>query len=222
MQRRLRNVQRHVQSCCFVNANITFFLPFSLPSPSSLLKLAIVVILKFATMVTWRHTCPFHWRMVANVIGVLHDLTYTDRILRQRSHLVPVQGARVRYSLAERVGTNVNTDCFFQVPTLKFRPQKWTQAGCLCAYRGHSTALFLLLSWCFKMESGGAKRSSYNTHIHISGTQSLNTAQFCASNQALVPRHQVWRAAKDAFTFSARALVPGHSTKWCFVQTLGT
>ena len=26
------------------------------------------------------------------------------------------------------------------------------------------------------MESGGAKRSSYNTHNHISGTQSLNTA----------------------------------------------
>ena len=36
VQRRLRNVQKsvmHVQSCCFA------FLPFSLPSPSSLLKL---------------------------------------------------------------------------------------------------------------------------------------------------------------------------------------
>ena len=162
-------------------------------------------------MVTWRYTCPFYYRMVANVIGVLHDLTYTDRVLRQRSYL-----------LTSQVDTNVNTDCFSQVPTLKIREKKWTQAGCLCAYRGQSTALFLLLSWCVKMESGGAKRSSYNTHSHISGTQRLNAAPFCAGTQALVPRHQVWRAAKDAFTFSARELVPGHGTKWCVVQTLGT
>ena len=37
------------------------------------------------------------------------------QILRQRSHLVPGHGARVRYSLS----TNVNTP-FFQVPTLEF------------------------------------------------------------------------------------------------------
>ena len=28
--------------------------------------------------------------------------------------------------------------------------------------------------------------------------------------------------SKGAFTFSARALVPRHGTKWCFVHTLGT
>ena len=42
VQRRLRNVQKsvmHVQICCFVNLNLLAFLPFSLPSPSSLLKL---------------------------------------------------------------------------------------------------------------------------------------------------------------------------------------
>ena len=42
VQRRLRNVQKsvmHVQSCC--SANLCFFLPLSLPSPSSLLKLPI-------------------------------------------------------------------------------------------------------------------------------------------------------------------------------------
>ena len=40
VQRRLRNVQKSVQSCCFANLNLLcFFFPFSLPSPSSLLKL---------------------------------------------------------------------------------------------------------------------------------------------------------------------------------------
>ena len=41
-QRRLRNVQKsvmHVRSCCFVQSKPIVFLPFSLPSPSSLLKL---------------------------------------------------------------------------------------------------------------------------------------------------------------------------------------
>ena len=41
VQRRLRNVQKsviHVQGCCFANPNLLFFLPFSLPSPSSLLS----------------------------------------------------------------------------------------------------------------------------------------------------------------------------------------
>ena len=42
VQRRLRNVQKsvmHVQSCC--SANLLLFLPLSLPSPSSLLKLPV-------------------------------------------------------------------------------------------------------------------------------------------------------------------------------------
>ena len=43
LQRRLRNVQKSV---CFASINRLFFLPFSLPSPSLLLKLSIVVILK--------------------------------------------------------------------------------------------------------------------------------------------------------------------------------
>ena len=41
VQRRLKNVQKsvmHVQSCCFTNLNLVLFFPFSLPSPSSLLK----------------------------------------------------------------------------------------------------------------------------------------------------------------------------------------
>jgi len=51
MKRRLRYVQKsviHVQSCYFANINFILvpiaFLPFSLPSPSSSLKLPIVVI----------------------------------------------------------------------------------------------------------------------------------------------------------------------------------
>ena len=40
------------------------------------------------------------------------------------------------------------------------------------------------------MASDGAKWSSY-VHSHISDTQSVNTAPFCAGTQALVPEHQV-------------------------------
>ena len=50
VQRRLRNVQKsvmHLQSCCFAYLNLLLFFPFSLPSPSSLLKLPPVVIQKF-------------------------------------------------------------------------------------------------------------------------------------------------------------------------------
>ena len=44
VQRGLRNVQKKRQSCCFANINrLCFFLPFSLPSPSSLLKLPILL-----------------------------------------------------------------------------------------------------------------------------------------------------------------------------------
>ena len=45
VQRWLRNVQKgviHMQSYCFANLNLILFLPFSLPSLSSLLKLPIV------------------------------------------------------------------------------------------------------------------------------------------------------------------------------------
>ena len=43
VQRRQRNLQKrvmqvHKQSCCFANLKLLLFLPFSLPSPSSLLK----------------------------------------------------------------------------------------------------------------------------------------------------------------------------------------
>ena len=41
VQRRLKNEQKrvmHVQSCCFANLNLLLFFPFSLPSPSPLLK----------------------------------------------------------------------------------------------------------------------------------------------------------------------------------------
>ena len=58
---------------------------------------------------------------------------------------------------------------------------------------GQSTALFSLLSECFKMASDRAKWSSY-VHSHILGTQSVNTAPFRAGAQALVPERQVWAA----------------------------
>ena len=68
--------------------------------------------------------------------------------------------------------------------------------GSLCAHNinfvssGQSTALFLLLSSCFKMASNRAKWSHY-VHSHIWGTQSVNTTPFCARTQALVPGHPV-------------------------------
>ena len=48
---------------------------------------------------------------------------------------------------------------------------------------GQSTALFLLLSACFKMVSNRA-----------------NTGPFCAVTQALVPEHQVWTAPHNTNT----------------------
>ena len=55
---------------------------------------------------------------------------------------------------------------------------------------GLSTALFSLLSACFKMASDRAKWSNY-VHSHISGTQAVNAAPFCAGTQARVPEHQL-------------------------------
>ena len=46
VQRRQRNVQKSVtrlQSCCFTDLKLLFFLPFLLPSPSSLLKLSFLI-----------------------------------------------------------------------------------------------------------------------------------------------------------------------------------
>ena len=96
-------------------------------------------------------------------------------------------GAWVWYSL----GTNVNTP-FFQVPTLEFGHgavawaqglTKWTP-GChvhtTFVSCGQSTALFSLLSSCFKLDSDRAKCSTY-VHSHKLGTQSVNTTPFCAS-----------------------------------------
>ena len=111
----------------------------------------------------------------------------------------------IRYSL----GTNVNRP-FFQVAELKFgcvqglnlvRRYKSGHWVPLCTQyyfvsSGQSTALFLLLSSCFKMASNRAKWSHY-VHCHISGTQTVNTTLFCAGNQALVPGHRV----DNPFTF---------------------
>ena len=74
VQRRLRNVQKsvmHVQSCCFDNVNLLLFLPFLLPSPSSLLKVPTVVIQKFC----------YH----ANVRSHFSYLLWTKRWMPQNS-----------------------------------------------------------------------------------------------------------------------------------------
>ena len=116
---------------------------------------------------------------------------------------VPGPNARVRYSL----GTDVNTP-FLQVAELNLGMYKVLTlyadtkvgTGPLCTRTmdngqwtifvssGQSTALFLLLSSCFKMVSNRVKWSNY-VHSHISGTQSVNTTPFCACTQALVPGH---------------------------------
>ena len=82
--------------------------------------------------------------------------------LRQRSHFVPMHGARVQYSLA----TNVNTP-FFQVPKLEFRQgrpctqaQKWALGPCVHIVFVSSGAVhcfIITLSSCFKMASDRTK-----------------------------------------------------------------
>ena len=88
--------------------------------------------------------------------------------VRQRSHLVLGHNTRVRYSL----GTNVNTP-FSQVPTLEFghvrdlqctRAKRWALVPVCTSFLlvlRQSTALYSLLSSCFKMVFGRAKRSNY-------------------------------------------------------------
>ena len=70
--------------------------------------------------------------------GNRHCLLYCPsprpRPLRQRPHLVPRHGARVRYSL----GTNVNTP-FFQVPTLEFGHGAGTRIQGLDLVLGHKS-----------------------------------------------------------------------------------
>ena len=118
-------------------------------------------------------------------------------------------GAQVQSSL----GTNANAPFFFsstparirarcRCPSTRSRPcswaQKWELGPCLHTIfvsSGQSTALLLLLSSCFKMESNGAKWSNY-VHSHISGTLSGSTAPFRAGTQALVPKHLVRTAPK--------------------------
>ena len=132
--------------------------------------------------------------------------------IRQRSHLVPGHGARLRHSL----GTDVNTP-FFRVPTLEFGHGAGArlQAKVSTLYSGtkvgtgslyaHNFCKFLAvhcfvlaaISLCFKVASDRAKWNNY-VHSHISGTQSVNTTPFCASTQALVYDHQVWTAPKTA------------------------
>ena len=67
VQRRLRNIQKsvmHVQSCYFANINLFLFLPFSLKSPSSLLKLPIAVIQKFC----YHGKVTLHFSSLLNVV----------------------------------------------------------------------------------------------------------------------------------------------------------
>ena len=73
------------------------------------------------------------------------------------------------------------------------RAQKWALGPfvhTIFVSSGQSTALFLLLSSCFKMASNRGKWSHY-VHSHIWGTQTVNTTPFCARTQALVPGHPV-------------------------------
>ena len=83
---------------------------------------------------------------------------------------------------------------FTYMNTMCTRAQKWAPGSSVHTIFescGQSTALFSLLSSCFKMESDRAKWSNY-VHSHISGTQSVNTTPLCAGTEALVLEHQVW------------------------------
>ena len=60
---------------------------------------------------------------------------------------------------------------------------------------GQSTALYSLLSSCFKMASDRAEWSNY-VHSYLSNIQGVNITRYCAGTHALVPGHQVWTAPK--------------------------
>ena len=115
----------------------------------------------FLTIITSLAYCSYH--------HTLYKTTFT-------------LGAQVQSSL----GTNVNAQFFFfsstharirawcRGPSTRSRPcswaQKWELGPCLYTIfvsSGQSTALFLLLSSCFKMESDRAKSSNY-VYRHIS------------------------------------------------------
>ena len=68
-------------------------------------------------------------------------------------------------------------------------PAPATQATSLLVL-GMPTALYSLLSSCFKMASDKAKWSNY-IQSHIWGTKSVNTKPFCAGIQAPIPEYQV-------------------------------
>ena len=101
---------------------------------------------------------------------------------RHLSHLVPENNARVRYL----PGTNVNTP-FSQVPTLEFRHKSGyrvpVRTPFLLVLGKSCTALYTLLSSCFKMVLNRVKWSSWST-------QSANTTLFFAVTQAPVPAQE--------------------------------
>ena len=85
-------------------------------------------------------------------------------------------------------------------PSTRSRPctraQKWAPSPgvhTIFVRSGQSTALFSVLSSCFRMASDRAKWSN-DVHSHISGTQSVTTTPFCAGSQSFDPENQVWTA----------------------------
>ena len=73
---------------------------------------------------------------------------------------------------------------FTYMNTMCTRAQKWAPGSSVHTILescGQSTALFSLISSCFKMESDRAKWTNY-VHSHISGTQSVNTTPLCAGS----------------------------------------
>ena len=124
--------------------------------------------------------------------------------IRQRLHSVLKYGPRCALMWMHHFfsSTHARIRARCRCPSTRSRPcswaQKWVLGPCLHTIfvsSGQSTALLLLLSSCFNMESDGAKWSNY-VHSHISGTLSGSTAPFCAGTQALVPKHLVRTAPK--------------------------
>ena len=124
--------------------------------------------------------------------------------LRQRSylvrHLVPEYSTRwpiMWTALFSSTYPRIRARC--RCLSTRYRPctrdlaQKWAPgpyAHTVFVRSGQSTAMFSLLSACFKMASDRATWGNY-VHSHVLGTQSVNTTPLCASTQALVP---VWTA----------------------------
>ena len=146
-----------------------------------------VNVIKLKWDIIWTGGCPPPPSGLPHLPGVPHPCvnrpldSHRSYRLRQRSHLIPGHGARVRFLL----GTNVNT-LFFQVTKLHWIQVLVCRPSLLVL--GQSTALFSLLCSCLKMASNRAKWSSY-VHSCLCRIIRYSKCEHNTMDFVPVPRH---------------------------------